>query len=88
MSSWDDLALELRREAEEILRVTGDVIVVAPTDDSAGKLILVSQTHSLKISHVLDKNVIRWETEREYAFERIPEPPTPLAKILMRKVHR
>jgi hypothetical protein len=86
MSSLERLALELRREAEEIFRATGEVIVVAPTDESAEELILVAQTRSLKVSHVVDKNVIRWETEREYGFERIPEPPTPLAKTLMRKV--
>jgi hypothetical protein len=52
MSSSEPLALELRREAEEIFRATGEVIVVAPTDESAGELIFVSQTRSLKVSHV------------------------------------
>lgn len=86
MSSWEDLALELRREAEEIFRATGEVILVAPTDDSAAGLTVASKTRLLWVSHVVEKNVIRWDTEREYAFERIPEPPTSLAKILMRKV--
>ena len=86
MSSWDDLALELRREAEEIFRATGEVILVAPTNDTAAALILASKMRSLWVSHIVEKNVIRWDTEREYAFERIPEPPTPLAKTLMRKV--
>lgn len=86
MSSWGALTLELRREVEESFRATGEVIVVVPTDDSATELILVSQTRSLKVSHGVDKNVIRWDTEREYAFERIPESPGPLVKTLMRKV--
>src|ERR1700747_821573 len=30
MSSWDDLGLELQREAEEIFRATGEIILVAP----------------------------------------------------------
>ena len=88
MSSWDDLALELRREAEEIFRATGEVIVVASQDDDETKLILVSRAHSVKISCVVDKNVIRWETDREYGFERITDSPSPVAKMLIHKVHR
>jgi hypothetical protein len=53
MSSWDDLALEFQREAEEIFRATGEIILVAATDDSPAGLILASKTRLLKVSQVV-----------------------------------
>jgi len=88
VNAWRNLKLELQREAEEIFYISGEVIVVTSDDDTDTKLIVVSRTNSLKITYVVDKDVIRWETQREYAFERIPEPAGSLAKTLITKVRR
>jgi hypothetical protein len=86
VSNWDSLKRELQKEAESVFDATGDVVIVAPGDEDHTRLVLVSITQLLRISRVVEGNVIRWETEHESAVERIPEPATSLAKKLMKVV--
>ena len=64
------------------------VILVTPEDEAGTKLVIVSRMRLLRVIHIPEKDVIRWDTEREYAFDRIAEPATALAKALILRVTR
>ena len=88
LDSWQSLKLELQLEADAIFTSSGEVVVVAPDSESGSVLKLVSGTKSLTDSYVPGKNVVRWDTDSEYSFERIPEEIALLAGTLMQRLRR
>jgi hypothetical protein len=49
---------------------------------------LVSKTNSLKVTYVPEKNVVRWDTDAEYGFDKIPEWTGSLAHTLLRRLRK
>ena len=88
MDSWQALRLALEHEAEAIFATSGQVVVVAPDQESGSIVTLVSKTRSLKLTWVPEKDAVKWEAPDEYGFDPIPEVIAPLARSLMRRVRR
>lgn len=84
---WRALKVALHREAEAIFRSSGEVVLVDSSEESDSQLSLISRTRRLKVSYVPERNAVRWETTREYGFERLPESTGPLAASLVKRVH-
>jgi len=88
MDAWQELRLELEREAEAIFASSGEAIVVTPDRESGSVMMLIFRAKSLKLTYVPDKSAVRWDTADEYGFERISEDTTSVARALMRRLRR
>jgi len=87
MDSWRMLRTELQREAEQIFNSSGKVVLIECDDKSDSVLTLSLQDETLKLTYVPERNAVRWDTEMEYGFERLSEPPYQLSKTLMKRLY-
>jgi hypothetical protein len=79
MDNWHSLELELQRQAassEEIVEVTF-------VDEF--EALLVSRNKDMKLKYLPERNAVRWETEKEYGFERLSENTSQLAASLLKR---
>ncbi len=86
MDIWQILKIELHKEAEGIFSSAGEVVLIESELDSA--LTLSHRVTTLKLTHVPERNAVRWDTDLEYGFERLSEPAGQLAKTLMKRLYR
>ena len=81
MDNWHSLELELQKQAafsEEI-----EVTFVAEL-----QALLVSRNKDMKLTYVPERNAVRWETEKEYGFDRLSERTEQLAASLLKRFMR
>lgn len=86
MNSWQQLRLELVREAEAIFATTGQVFIVMPDTESDSVMTISWRTESLQLMYCPERNAIRWDAPREYGFERIPQEIALLARSLIQRL--
>lgn len=86
MDSWQTLRVKLEHEAETIFASSGEVVVVAPDQDSGSVMTISSRTKSVRLTYFPEKNAVRWDAPDEYGFERIPEEVASLASSLLQRV--
>lgn len=86
MDQWQSFRVELHKEAEAIFNSSGEVVLVESSAIDS-ELALISRTKHLKITYIPERNMVKWETAKEYGFEPIPESTASLAASLMRRVH-
>ena len=82
MDNWHSLELELQKQAalsDEIIEVT----FVAEF-----QALLVSRNKEMKLTYLPERNAVRWETDREYGFERLSERTEQLAASLLKRFIR
>jgi len=87
-SQWRALKLALQREAEAIFYSAGEVVLIESRGESDSELLVTSATKHLKLSHVPERDAVRWETPKKYGFEPLSGAPGHLARSLVRHVHR
>ena len=85
MNNWDALKSALHREARVVFFTTGEFVSVAGQGDS--EVLLSLGMITIKLTHVPERNAVKWETAVEYAFERLQDESA-LAALLIRKVRR
>jgi len=85
MNNWDALKSELHREARVVFFTSGEVVSIAGQGES--DLLLTLGMNTIKVTHVPERNAVKWETGVEYAFEKLRDEPA-LAAFLIRKVRR
>jgi hypothetical protein len=86
MDAWRKLKIDLQTETEAIFRSSGEIVLIERIGESGSELMLSGTTATLKLQHVPDRNVVRWETDKEYGFERISEPIARLATFLVKRL--
>jgi len=82
MDNWHSLELELQKQgaaSQEVVEVT----FVAEFE-----ALLVSRNKDMKLKYLPERNAVRWETEKEYGFERLSEQTAPLAASLLKRFAR
>jgi UDP-N-acetyl-D-mannosaminuronate dehydrogenase len=82
MDNWHSLELELQKQAA----FSGEIIEVTFVAES--QALLVSRNKDMKLTYVPERNAVRWETEKEYGFERMSGAVAPLAATLIRLLYR
>jgi len=82
--SWQALQLDLQLQAEALFASTGQIIRVALDNDSGSVVTLTCGCKSLRITWVPERNSVRWDTEREYSFERAQDTASPASKLMRR----
>ena len=85
---WTTIKAELQRETEAIFHRSGEVLLIDSVEKSDFELTVTSETGQLKITYVPERNAVRWETEKEYGFERVSASNASLAKGLIRRIHK
>ena len=65
---------------------SGEVVMVVPDDESGSVMVLQSRGNSLKLTWVPQKNLVRWDTDTEYGFEKLGDDTVSLARTLMRRL--
>ena len=83
LDTWQALKLNLQIEAEAILSSSGTIIIITPADESGSVLILESGRKSLKLTWVPELNAVRWDTEREYSFEKVIDSALLAHKLIL-----
>ena len=81
------LNVALQTEAEAMFNSSGEIVLVESGSESDLEFLVTSGTKCLKLTCVLERNAVRWETPKEYGFEPL-SGAGPLAVTLMRLVHR
>jgi len=81
MDDWLSLKSELQKQAE----FSGGIVQVTFTPDPNSDVLLVSRNKDMKLKHVPERNAVRWETEKEYGFDRLSEQTAPLAASLIKR---
>jgi hypothetical protein len=87
-SRWKMIKAELQKETETIFYRYGDVLLIDSVGKFDSELELTSSTGQLKIKYVPERNAVRWETEKEYGFERISLATASLVESLIRRIHK
>jgi len=85
---WKTIKAELQKETETIFYRSGDVLLIDSVGKFDSELELTSSTGQLKIKYVPERNAVRWETEKEYGFERISSATASLVESLIRRIHK
>jgi hypothetical protein len=85
---WTIIKAELQRETEAIFHRSGEVLLVDFAEKSDYELALTSRTGQLKVTYVPERSAAKWETEKEYGFERIFSSTALLAESLIRRIHK
>ena len=88
MDQWRLLKHELNKEAEAIFVSSGEIVLIESGDESDSELMLRGRAATLKLRHVPERNAVRWETDKEYGFERLSEPGARQAAVLMKHLYR
>jgi hypothetical protein len=81
MDNWLSLKLELQKQAE----FSGGNVQVTFTTDPNSDAFLISRNKEMKLKYWPERNVVRWETEEEYGFDRLSERTAPLAATLIKR---
>ena len=85
--AWQALVRELLKQSHTVFREKGEIILVETVEGSDQTIGLISDARHLTLTYVPERNAIKWETVREYGFERLSElTTTKLALTLMRRV--
>ena len=87
-SQWRALKVALQTEAQDIFYTSSEVVLVESNGESDAELLVTSGTKHLKLSHVPERDAVRWETPKEYGFEPMSGATAQLATTLIRLVHR
>ena len=85
---WPTIRAEPHRETEAIFHRSGEILLVDSAENSDSDLTLTSRTGQLKVTYVPERHAVRWETEKEYGFERIPSSTASLVESLIRRIHK
>ena len=86
IGTWQALKLNLQIEAEEVSSESGTVVIITPTDESGAVLTVESGGKSIKLAWVPERNAVRWDTDREYGFDKISDNLSLLARQIIRRV--
>jgi len=85
---WSVLRIELEKEIEPILASSGEIVLIAFTNESGPELMLSNTAATLKLKNAPQFHAVLWETENEYGFERASQPIAQLARNLIRHLPR
>jgi hypothetical protein len=85
-SRWRAIKAELHKATEAIFQRSDDVLLIDTIGKSDSEFALTSRTGQLKITYIPERNAVRWETEKEYGFERISSSTVLLAESLIRRI--
>jgi hypothetical protein len=76
--------LELHRQAASLQ----ETVEVRFADESDTELLLIFRTEDMKVKYVPERNAVRWETEKDYGFERLSDPTALLVAPLIKWLQR
>ena len=85
LDCWNALKAELRQKRLAVFFSLGEQVQIIDGDGDS-ELSLTSGTKTAKLTYIPERNAVRWETDREYGFERLQPQTAPLATLLVRKV--
>jgi len=80
-----DNRLSLRLELQKQAEFSSGVVQVTFTTDPNSDIFLISRNKEMKLKYWPERDVVRWETESEYGFERLSERTAPLAATLIKR---
>jgi hypothetical protein len=86
MEHWRALKTALQEQAKVVFADRGESVQVTPDPESETALLLNTTTNSMTVTYIPERNVVKWETAREYGFERIEEPVASVAAVLTRRL--
>jgi len=73
IEAWQGLTVELRKQCNTIFQSAGEVILVEVGENSQLELMTISKTKLLKSTYAPERNAIKWETPKEYGFDRLSQ---------------
>jgi hypothetical protein len=79
MDNWHLLKLELQKQAA----FAGEIVQVAFVGEF--DVLLVSRNKDMQLKYVPERNAVKWETEKEYGFERLSDRTALLAASLIKR---
>lgn len=87
-ASWCALKVALYRLSQDAFHRSGSVILLRLQDESGPRFTLASRDATLQLTLVPERHAVRWDTDKEYGFERLSEPVVSIAKTLMKHLDR
>jgi len=88
VDSWEQLKAALREQAASAAETKGEVVQATADPESDLRVMLLHARKSMTVTYIPERNAVRWETAGEYGFEKLEQPASSLAKVLMQWLFR
>jgi len=84
VDNWNALKAVLEAHVGATSLSRGETITVIPDPESDLQVVLIAEKRHMNIAYIPERNAVRWETAAEYGFERLEEPVSSLAALLVK----